>query len=278
VPELNDGATDPESRTGPGSGIVGALGLDHWIEGDESHGRAAITPGLWVPGTQVGRIGALTLLADVIAGQPPSGPITPTTDINMHLIHLRPMESVHLVSRVLKAGRLLVVCATRLMADDETAPFALSRSTFMNNSPPVTDRPSLAAGIPSGEPVVEPLAQRIGARVVAPGVVELAPHEDVHNHLHGTILGGVIAMLAELAAESALGGDGPVGGDAPVVVTDLDVRFLNRVKVGPAVATARVLVSGPHGSDLEVEIRDVGDGERMIGYAVARGSRVPPLG
>jgi acyl-coenzyme A thioesterase PaaI-like protein len=261
---------------------VGALALDHWIEGEESHGRAPITPGLWVPGTRVPRIGALTLIADVISGQPPWGPITPTTDIGVHLIWPRSMTSVHLVSRVLKAGRLLVVCETRLMADDEDEPFALSLSTFMNNSPPADQQREPGTTIPRGEPVMEPLAQRIGATVVSPGVVELAAHADVHNHLHKTILGGVIAMLVELAAESVLDeddprNDGPHGANAPVVVTDVDVRFLNRVKVGPARAVARVVGSGPAGHDVAVEVRDVGNGDRMIGYAAARGSRLAGL-
>jgi acyl-coenzyme A thioesterase PaaI-like protein len=261
--------SDPGGDTGVVTpdppGFMADLGLDHWIEGDRSHGRAPVTPGLWVPHTEFVRIGVLVQLADAISGQPPSGPITPTTDISLHVTGLRPMASVHLVSRVLKAGRLLAVCETLLMADDEDEPFAYSLSTFMNRSVPILER----GARPPQPPLDQPLAERIGARVHARGVVELAPRSGVANPHHDTILGGVVAMLAELAAESLLAGDGPV------VVTDLDVRFLNRVKVGPARATARPLMVGPAGQDVVVEIEDVGNEGRPVAFATARVRSLP---
>jgi acyl-coenzyme A thioesterase PaaI-like protein len=245
--------------TGP-PGILPELALDHWIDGELSHGRAPIVPGLRVPGTMLPRIGALALMADIIAGQPPMGAITPTTDISVHLGRLQPMASVHLVSRVRKAGRLLVVCEVHLMADDETEPFALCLSTFMNRL-----LPRVGPGArPQAPALSQPLDRRIGARVHAPGTVELAPSPDLNNDHHGTILGGVMAILAELAAESLFVATGPV------VVTDLDVRFLNRVKVGPAVAVARALTTGPQGTDVAIEIVDSGDDDRLAVFATAR--------
>jgi len=239
---------------------MGELGLEHWIDGELSHGRAAIVPGLCVPGTRIPRIGALTLMIDVIAGQPPSGAINPTTDISVHMTELRPMDSVHIVSRVLKAGRLLAVMEAQVMAGDDAEPFAVSLSTFLNRristSGPGTQRVHRA--------LAAPLAERIGARVLAPGTVELPLLPAVRNDFHGTILGGVMAILAELAAESMFADAGPV------VVTDLDVRFLNRVKVGPALAVAKTVMTGPQGHDLAIEVFDSGDSDRMAVYATAR--------
>ena len=240
--------------------------MEHWIEGGWSHGRATVTPGLWVPHTEFVRIGVLAHLADVVSGQPPSGSITPTTDISVHVSGLRPMASVHLASRVLKAGRLLAVCETLLMADDEDEPFAHSLSTFMNRS-----LPAKAGGARPKRPAVDrPLAERIGARVQAPGVVEVARHADAANdHHHGTILGGVLAMLAELAVESL----SPE--DDPVVVTDMDVRFLNWVRVGPARATARCLMVGADGQHVVVEVDDIGSEGKPVAYAIARARSFP---
>jgi acyl-coenzyme A thioesterase PaaI-like protein len=253
----------PVSDTPTSPGIVGDLGLDHWIEGDESHGRAAVVPALYVPHTEFVRIGVLMQLADVIAGQPPAGAITPTTDISVHITNLRPMESVHLVARSLKTGRLLAVFETLMMADDEEEPFAHSLSMFMNWSTPVGIKP------PKRPPLEQPLAERIGARVLSPGLVELAPHAEVANDRHGTILGGVVAMLAELAAESLY------AEVSPVVVTDLDVRFLNRVKVGPLWARARRFGADGDGDYLVVEMEDVGDDARPIAYATAQVRPLP---
>jgi acyl-coenzyme A thioesterase PaaI-like protein len=110
---------------------------------------------------------------------------------------------------------------------------------------------------------------RIGARVLSPGLVELAPHAEVANDRHGTILGGVVAMLAELAAESLFAEVGPV------VVTDLDVRFLNRVKVGPLWARARRIGVDGDGHYLVVEMEDVGDEGKPIAYATAQVRSLP---
>jgi len=246
--------------------FIQELGLEHWTDGGASHGRAAIVPEMLVPGTGVVRIGVLTVLADVVAGQPPSGPVSPTTDISVHVAHVRPMKSVSLVSRVLKAGRSLLVAETLLTADEEPEPFATSLVTFMNRSIDVG-----GGAPPSGQRLGEPVGERIGARVLHPGTVELAPQADLRNEHHGTVQGGVMALLAELAAESALGEAGPV------VATDLDIRFLNRVKVGPARATARTLIADPRGWVLGVAIRDAGDADRMAAYTSIRCSPAPPL-
>ena len=248
----------PADGSGP-SHFVEELGLHHWTEGGASHGRAEIVPGMLVPGTDVVRIGVLTVLADVVGGQPPSGAVSPTTDISVHVARVRPMKSVGLVSRVLKAGRTLLVAETRLTADGEAEPFATSLVTFMNRSIGVGP-----GGPPSCPPLGQPVGERIGARVIRPGTVELFPQDDLSNAHHATVQGGVMALLAELAAESAL------GRADPVVVTDLDIRFLNRVKVGPARATASMLINSPEGWVLGVEIRDAGDSDRIAAYASLR--------
>jgi acyl-coenzyme A thioesterase PaaI-like protein len=239
--------------------VVAELGLEHWIDGDRSRGRARVLAGMLVPGLGTVRIGVLTILADVVAGQPASGPITPTTDIDVRLVRFPEYRTIRLDSRVLKAGATLLVTETLLYADGEREPFAVSLATFMNRPlrlPPMSGRP--------GPALSQPLAERLGARVLEPGSVQLDNREDLSNGHHGTIQGGVMAALAELAVESALARSGPR------VVTGIDLRFLNRVKVGPARAVARPLITTTEEQVFGVSTYDIGDGARLVAYATAR--------
>lgn len=210
-----------------------------------------------VPGTDIVRIGVLATLADVVAGQPPLGVISPTTDLSVHVARVRPVQSIDLVSWVRKEGATLVVTETHLMADGEEQPFATSLATFMNRRLHLEGRLR-----PPHEPLVAPVHARIGAQVLRPSVVEIEPRDDLANGHHGTIQGGVISMLAELAVESTFEGE-------PVAVTGLDVRFLNRVKVGPARAVARALTRGVRGIVFSVSIVDAGNDDRPVAQVAA---------
>ena len=241
------------------SHFIGELGLTHWVDRDVSYGKADITAEMRVPGTSFVRIGILATFADLVAGQPPSGAMNPTTDLSVHIDRPTEMSTVHLESRVVKAGATLVVIETRLTADHLAVPFATSLATFMNRKIQVTGR----AGQHSVR-LSQPVAERIGAHVTGPGTVEMMIRDDVGNSF-GTVQGGVLAVLAELAAESA------VGQDEPFVLTDLDARYLNRVKVGPVEAVAEVLIDRPPRGTLGVHVRDRGEG-RVVTYVAASGT------
>lgn len=235
--------------------VLQELGYEHRIDGDASFLRAAVLPGMLVPGTELVRTGILVILADLVAGQTPQGPVTPTTDLSVHVARPRAMQTVHLTAKVLKAGRTLLVVETLLRADDEDEPFATSLSTFLNH-PVGLGHHMDATDVRLGEPIHE----RIGARVLRPGVVEVDATEDIGNGIHGTVQGGVQAVVAELTAESAF-----AGGEAHVV-TGLDIRFLNRLKVGPLRGVARPVLSGRSGQVVDVTLVDVGDGDRVVSH------------
>lgn len=243
----------------PDSHFIGELGLTHWVDQGVSYGKADITSEMLVPGTSFVRIGILATFADLVAGQPPSGAMNPTTDLSVHIDCPTEMSTVHLESRLVKAGATLVVIETRLTADHQAAPFATSLATFMNRKIRVTGRTNHRSVRLS-----QPVAARIGASITDPGTVEMMIRDDVGNSF-GTVQGGVLAVLAELAAESA------VGLDDPFVITDLDARYLNRVKIGPVAAVAELLIDRPPRRTFGVHVRDQGE-DRVVTYVAASGT------
>ena len=89
--------------------------------------------------------------------------------------------------------------------------------------------------------ITEPLRDAAGIRVVdaAAGVVEMDVAPNVRNPA-GTLQGAMVALLAESAAEELVTHRTGV----PVVVTDLDIRYLAQAPVGPVRTSCRVLGDG----------------------------------
>jgi hypothetical protein len=104
--------------------------------------------------------------------------------------------------------------------------------------------------------MTRPFADAVGARVVSPGVIEVDRYPYVMQPA-GTIQGGIVALLGELAGESVLGRP----------VTHLEVRFLSTVRVGPA----RTSTTRLHSSTARVEIHDAGRPGRLAALALAGG-------
>jgi acyl-coenzyme A thioesterase PaaI-like protein len=100
-----------------------------------------------------------------------------------------------------------------------------------------------------------PLAERAGCRRLEPGVVVLERSEDGLNAAN-TMNGGLIALAVEEAAVSHSPGH---------TLCLLDVRFLQPVRQGPALARARV------GDGLcRIEVHDQGSHDRLAAIATAR--------
>ncbi len=238
----------------PPTHVIRQLGAEHRFVDGHSEVRLATSEHMLVPGTGLLRMGVLAIAVDLAAGQPPTGAVTPTTDLSVRVARLAPMDRLTVTATVLKAGATLFVAECLLRADQEAEPFATGLATFMNRPVPAQERPDGPAVA-----LDRPLHERIGARPVRPGVVELAPSEDMANVHHGTVQGGVLSFLGELAAATLF------GETEPHLVADLDIRFLNRVKTGPLRATARRVTGGPGGQVVPVEIVDVGAG-RLVAY------------
>jgi acyl-coenzyme A thioesterase PaaI-like protein len=72
------------------------------------------------------------------------------------------------------------------------------------------------------------------------------------------VQGGVQATIAELSSEWALS---PIGNFA---VTDLDIRYLGRVQVGPVAAVADVMAVNGQTAFVRVALRDSGNADRLV--------------
>ncbi len=113
--------------------------------------------------------------------------------------------------------------------------------------------PAEAARLFTGRSTLtEPLREVAGIEVLdaAAGVVEVLVTPELRNPA-GTMQGAMVALVAEVAAEELAAGRT----DAPVVVTDLDLRYLAKVPEGPIRTRARLLGSAPD-DPMEIELID----------------------
>jgi acyl-coenzyme A thioesterase PaaI-like protein len=239
--------------------FVPYLGLDIWHEDTRTLGRAVITPQMLVSGTARLRLGLLFTMADVVAGNPSTGILSPTIDLRLQLLKPAPgAGEVLLEASPLKIGRRIWTGEVLCYGPDL---FARSDYSFINSrlsgAPP---HPGSRTGKPLPTPSFDELFQM---RVRDGGAIEMDAHEAVRNGVAGTIQGGAQATMAEVAAETALACRGDYA------VWDLSVRYLNTLKQGPAVACAQVLPGDDRHPVVRVVITDEGAGGRIVSTAVA---------
>ena len=240
--------------------FLAELGLEVERDDDEMwRGRAPIIPPICVPETDVVLTSVLLTYADVVAGSLANRATLPrvcmTVDLNVRVLRRPPTDGLEAEARVLKSGRTLTFTETVFRPRGGGDPFAVSQGTFVA-SPRPQDTYEQMEDVPAMRlrPTMQvPLHERVGARFVEPGVVEVPRSPDVLNPAD-TIQGGVVALVAELAALSVADG---------AVVRELDVRYLRATRVGPARAVAERLT----GRTARVEVRDAGADGRTSAVA-----------
>jgi acyl-coenzyme A thioesterase PaaI-like protein len=247
--------------------FISDIGFFHRATGDDVQGEMLVQPHLCVPGTTIVRPSVLATVADVVLGVLASQATAPrvglTADLTVHSLATVDTDTLTMIGRVLKAGRTLVIGEVWFSAAGHEQPVALSELTFMASPRPqdVIPLPPTEREFSDGH-FDRPFADALGARVLAPGVVEMDRDPYVLQPA-GTIQGGAVALVAELAAETLSGR----------AVDDLQVRFLSAVRAGPARASARSLTAGT----VRVEVRDAGNHDRLTAVAVVRlGPVLPP--
>jgi acyl-coenzyme A thioesterase PaaI-like protein len=232
--------------------VIRDLGLAVSRVGDEVHGRAIISPEMWVPGTEVLRTSILATWADTLTGMLTIGHVQPRVPVTLQLdvdLHRPPvgLEEVHIEGRMVKAGEATVVSVVDLQ-DERGERFGGGVGLFMVARDPALRLPSDLDGIiarmdDARSSLTVPFAERAGCVHDAPGVVSLALTPEHTNASH-TLNGGLIALIVEDAALSARPGG---------TLASMTLRYLRAVRVGPGVATATV-----RGDVADVEVTDGG--------------------
>lgn len=183
---------------------------------------------------------------------------TATFDMASHRLgEAEPGTVADAVTRLVRAGKNLVVCETTVTASGHPIVYAettFSRLPHREGAPVATgfDKPKyLGVG---EEPLPASLSEVIGFRPGSAGVVEFDLQRFIRNST-GSIQGGVSQMAME---EAALNLAGPGS-----TLDFLHVYYLAAAKVGPYQAVAIPLRTEAHGVTGRVEVRDSGN-ERAL--------------
>ncbi len=217
------------------------------------------------------RLSVLTFLADVSAGvtldtDPDSW--TFTTDLSLRMPLGPAPGRVTATTSILRQGRrsahglVEIVDERRQLVAAGAIGFAhVPRKPHDPPKPRVS--PELMAERFSGlERLSRPLREEAGIIPVDPaqGVVEIAVRPEVCNPA-GTLQGAMVALVAEAAAEDLIGS---LAGE-PVVVTELDIRYLAQAKEGPVRTQCRLLGEQ---ADAPVEVRLTDTGTNRLSTLV----------
>lgn len=183
---------------------------------------------------------------------------TLTTDLSLRMRPVPAPATVTATSTLVRRGRRSVT-ATFDVVDDLGVSVAAGAIGFAavarrDGDPPKPHfPPEVAARLFTGQSTLtEPLCEAAGIRVIdaAAGVVEVDVSPELRNPA-GTLQGAMVALVAEVAAEELAA----TRTDAPVVITDLDLRYLAQAPNGPVRTRCRLL--GPEADDpIQVELID----------------------
>jgi acyl-coenzyme A thioesterase PaaI-like protein len=243
--------------------ILSELGYELARDGDELLGTAEVVPEMFVPGTASIRTSILATWTDMTCGilaVDIIGPRVPVTlELDVHLYEpAHAHQRINAVGRLLKAGRSVVVLTVDFSGEDGE-PVGVGTASFMAAPNPALTIPStddlLGARVHVGGRLTVPLAERAGCRRVAPGVAE-QPKTDEGLNSSKTLNGGLLALAIEEAALSLTPG---------TTLSSLAMRYLQPVRIGPAVATAEVRAGLGR-----VEVRDAGNDDRLSVVATTR--------
>jgi len=235
------------------------LGYAYRVDGGVCLSDITVGDELRAPGSRLMRTSILATLSDVVGGalanRAIAGRVPLTVDLAVHCLAPVEVTELTMAGRVIKPGRSTVVTETWFSERGEERPLALSHATFVASPNPADVIEVYGDAFSTQRRLDRPLPDQLGIRRLQPGVAELDRSAYVTQN-SGTIQGGALALLAEVAAESLVAA--PLAG--------LEIRYLSAVRAGPARATAEVLGAGV----VRVEVRDRGNEGRLAALVLFR--------
>jgi acyl-coenzyme A thioesterase PaaI-like protein len=219
------------------------------------------------------RLGVLATLVDVVGAGVALRKIAPdwlaTADLSVHARDVVPIGPLAGEARALRSGRTTTVVEVRLF--DEGAArreVAIATMSFVRivrpdatrslETPTEAEVASRFEFALSDSGLTRPYPEALGVRVLdaSRGELELARMDYTINSF-GSLQGGTVASVAELAGEVAARAAGHEGG----VSSDVAVHYLAQGPHGPYRTVAELLRVRP--SVARVEVHDAGAGELM---------------
>lgn len=241
------------------SSVPGRFGIAGHLDGDRLALVLNTQPEILVHG--VVRASVLAYPVDAVAGisvDDDPDVWTLTTDLSLRMRPVPAPARVTATSTLIRRGRRSVT-ATFAVVDDLGVSVAAGAIGFAavprrDGDPPKPHfPPEVAARLFTGQSTLtEPLRYAAGIQVIdaAAGIVEVLVTPELRNPA-GTLQGAMVALVAEVAAEELAA----TRTDDPVVITDLDLRYLAQAPVGPVRTRCRWL--GPAADDpIQVELVD----------------------
>jgi uncharacterized protein (TIGR00369 family) len=243
-----------------------------------AHDEVGVASRAWLPVvpeicTDAGfaRAGALATLVDVIGGGLAAAAAHPnwiaTADLTLHTVAgAASGATVEARGRTLRAGRTTVVLEVGL-SDDTGRELGLATMSFSVLPRRDANPDILEVATPGRTTMAAPdsglscsIADMLEVRVIdaAAGAIEL-PVTDWARNSMGALQGGVVALVADLAAEQAL----RAASGRAVTVADLHLVYLGFGRVGPIRTRVDVLAS----DTARVEIIDSGAEDRRMTIA-----------
>ncbi|HMC38387.1 MAG TPA: hotdog domain-containing protein [Acidimicrobiales bacterium] len=211
------------------------------------------------------RLSVLTFLVDVSAGvtldtDPEAW--TFTTDLSLRMASRPAPGRVSASTTILRRGRrsahgqVEVVDGTGGLVAAGAIGFAHVPRKAQDPPKPLVSPAMMTRRFSGHERLSKPLREEAGIVAVDPagGVVEIAVRPEVCNPA-GTLQGAMVALVAESAAEDMAGRRA----GRPMVVTELDIRYLAQAKVGPVRTDCRPLGGQPD-DPIEVRLTDTATG------------------
>jgi uncharacterized protein (TIGR00369 family) len=227
-------------------------------------------------------VGVLATLADVLGGFLSMEIFLPgwmaTANLSIHSTGRASYGAASAAGRVIRSGRNTATVSAELFQGPETVvqPEYSIGSAMITYSKIEGVKADFGAAFKRGRHVdfklpdgnsgfKRHLIEQTGLQLAdkRPGVVALNMTEYVRNSF-GSLQGGMIAMLADIAGQSA-------ARDATgrrLITVDLILHYLSPGRVGPFETVTRVLRSNGASALSRVEVKDAGDDQRIIAVAM----------